>query len=129
MNEHYCNLAYQKAIIAEARRYLIDTFIPDEGLAKASLVCDEVPYAKRVVTTDAIIDVIALFSEREEWINNELNSFEMRKKDHVSIGEARQAQEAVDRAGANSTASSEGTSLRAGLGQQRRRNSKVPKRG
>jgi hypothetical protein len=119
MNEEYKVKAYERTILAEVRRYLIDTFIPyapDEQ--KAWLICEDVAHKDRVVPVDALIDVVTLIQEREDLIEREMNKYQFRRNsDGTADNVPRKLDTGVKRSDAGAESGSVGGGSKPQLGK------------
>lgn len=77
----YRDLAYERTIVAELQRYLLETYIAVDGPAKKSIVCEEVFRAEGEVTQDALLELLDRLREWENRIRDRMSAYGWRKAD------------------------------------------------
>jgi hypothetical protein len=80
MNPEYREHAYARTILKELERYLFDRFISVDTPAKGRLVCEEVFYADREVTQEALRLMLVRLRRMGEQAALQMSEFETRRR-------------------------------------------------
>jgi hypothetical protein len=93
MNADFVRLAHRKAIWAELQRLLLDKYVASDGPPKEEIVCEEVPYAQKDVTNEAVLEVLEIIQQHELDENLEMRNYEFKKRERIN---AKREQEQSD---------------------------------
>jgi hypothetical protein len=93
MNADFVRLAHRKAIWAELQRLLLDKYVASDGPPKEEIVCEEVPYAQKDVTNEAVLEVLEIIQQHELDENLEMRNYEFKKRERIN---AKREQEQPD---------------------------------
>lgn len=80
MNADFIRIAHRKAVWVELQRILLDKFVASDGPAKEQIICEEVPYAHKDVTNEALLEVLELIQQHECDEQLEMKQFELKRR-------------------------------------------------
>jgi hypothetical protein len=80
MNPEYREHAYARTIFKELERHLLDRFISVDAPAKADLLCEEVYYADRKVTQEALRAMLVRIRRMGEQAALQMSEFETTRR-------------------------------------------------
>lgn len=79
MNPEYTRVAHRRTVWAAVQRLLRDKYLDAEDPASEHLVCEQALYEDRIVSQDAIHDVLDVLQQLEAREEQELRSFKLSK--------------------------------------------------
>lgn len=79
----YKHKAWEVAVLSAARSLVEERYLNGGGGQKEELICEEVSFRDRVVPPEAIANVLRRLQAEEHRIIDEMNQYELRKKDDV----------------------------------------------
>ena len=68
--------AYERAVVQELQRYLLDRFVAADTPAKASLTCEELPVAESQVPQECFMQVFHRLTEWDSHHRTAMNRFQ-----------------------------------------------------
>jgi hypothetical protein len=90
MDHKYLQLAYERTILAHARRHLEDVYV-GHGVTDTekteTMTCESVPYELREVPREAIAEFAARLQEEERRISAEMSQYDFRREDARPLAE------------------------------------------
>ena len=83
MSSDYIRLSHRRTVFAQLQRYLLQTFIgKGSDPPKEELTCEEVFYADRLVSQEALLEVLDSLSRQEADEHSQMAQYELRRR-HV----------------------------------------------
>lgn len=80
MNADFIRIAHRKAIWTELQRILLDKYVASDGPPKEQIICEEVPYANKDVTNEALLEVLEAIQQHECDEQLEMRQFEFKRR-------------------------------------------------
>lgn len=85
-NQKVVNILHLRSFIKELLTVAKLDFVSRDGMPPAKqIICDEAPYADRIVTQEAVVDGVILLELLMEEQDKKLSRFEIRERDTDSL--------------------------------------------
>src|ERR1019366_3249493 len=82
MHPDFIRLAHRRSIWAEIQRLIVDRYIQQgEQPPREQIICEDVPFAKKEVTQEALYEVLCMLEESQDSERCQMSQFEMKRKD------------------------------------------------
>jgi hypothetical protein len=80
ISHEFIRHAYRRAVWAELQRLLMDRYVVQDKPPAAEIICEEVPFAQRVVREDVLMEMLDELELLQEAERREMMQFEMKRK-------------------------------------------------
>jgi hypothetical protein len=100
-NAEFLRLAYERTIILELKRHLMERYVGGGGSSTESLTCEDVPFHLRTVPLEAITYVVERLQQEDTHLTTEMSHYDFRRQELRPLARPVRPNQPVDDPGAD----------------------------